>query len=240
MTTTPETLSSIPLAKGQHEAGSPHRCIMECVAYIAGEEHSDHPLCACDVVAAVAIQANDTRLPGLAAGLSQRILRLAGSNKGEAVTKERAYFLADMIFRTLMPELLRQRAATLEPGARGLYLRQAQWMAAIPPIRLETELHKARSVWYATEADGLLAHGHPARRHLTDVLYKLRIDEFRSVGETFGEVDNALDRPFDILAVLDALLDVGATAPVDLTPAMKVRLKNISSSADLPQPALAD
>ena len=231
-----ELLWRIPLGTGTHQNPYGKLCVMECVAFVAGEPHSDHPKCACDVATALAIQANDTRLPELGAALSQRVLRLAGSNKGDAVTKERAYFLVDYIFRTLMPELLRRRAPEAGLDAPR-YHAQADALAAFPPIRLDTELHKARSAWNAVGKFGVLNEYSAAKRYLTDLLYKLRIDEFRSVGETFGELDNALGHPFNILTVLDAVLDIGDTKPVAVTEPVAKRITALARAAAPALPA---
>ncbi len=45
---------------GSHGSREDGMCVMECVAYIAGEEHTDQPACACPLITQLAIWVNDT------------------------------------------------------------------------------------------------------------------------------------------------------------------------------------
>ena len=51
------------LSAGAHEESSGKRCLMEAVAFVMGEPHSDKPECTCPVIAAFCRRANDS-LPG--------------------------------------------------------------------------------------------------------------------------------------------------------------------------------
>ena len=48
-----------PLRRGAHPSRDDGMCAMEMVAWLAGEEHSDEPVCACPVVAALVRASND-------------------------------------------------------------------------------------------------------------------------------------------------------------------------------------
>ena len=41
-----DRLDNVRLASGSHHSWRQGACLMEAVAYVAGEEHSDHPQCA--------------------------------------------------------------------------------------------------------------------------------------------------------------------------------------------------
>ncbi|HWT22404.1 MAG TPA: hypothetical protein VN213_02750, partial [Solirubrobacteraceae bacterium] len=47
------------LAKGAHRSPADGRCAMEWVAFIAGEKHTDHPVCVSPVLQRFCIALND-------------------------------------------------------------------------------------------------------------------------------------------------------------------------------------
>jgi hypothetical protein len=53
------TLDPYYLSKGEHQYPSAGRCAMEWVAFIAGEEHSDEPVCVSDYLADLCRGLND-------------------------------------------------------------------------------------------------------------------------------------------------------------------------------------
>ncbi len=48
------------LEENSHDTAEDGVCLMEAVAWIAGEEHSDHPKCACPVLTSLGIEINDS------------------------------------------------------------------------------------------------------------------------------------------------------------------------------------
>lgn len=48
------------LRSGSHLIEQDAMCVMEAVAYVAGEEWSDHPQCACPIITNAAIRLNDS------------------------------------------------------------------------------------------------------------------------------------------------------------------------------------
>lgn len=108
-----ELLSRVNLTYGKHPSLSKGACVMECVAYVAGEAHTDHPACACPVITKVAIYVNDECKQLREQGLNLRILRLAGSNKSREVSMRRAYYLVDYAVRTVMPRRIQHFAPAL-------------------------------------------------------------------------------------------------------------------------------
>lgn len=54
-------------------------CLMEAVAWVSGEEHSDHPTCSCPVLTAIGIEMNDSGSDKSRQALIQAIPALVGS-----------------------------------------------------------------------------------------------------------------------------------------------------------------
>ena len=101
-------LDQLTLASGAHKPDSDQMCVMEAVAYIAGEPWSDHPACASPVIAAFLRAWNDnlpdtdrTRL------LAPLIPRLVGTAGSPEVEDDRAWMALDWLVRTYTPAWLR-------------------------------------------------------------------------------------------------------------------------------------
>src|SRR5882672_1614900 len=98
------------LANGAHEPPNGHieACAMEAVAFIAGEEWSDHPQCACPVIGAFMRSWNDS-LPDdqRTVLLLPLIPRLVGTRGSKALERRRANMAADWFIRVHTPAWLR-------------------------------------------------------------------------------------------------------------------------------------
>ena len=109
---TPRDLEGLTLLYGAHPDRAQGLCALEAVAWLAGEEHSDRPACACPVVAAFARRLNDrigddaerTRI------LRPLIPRIVGTRSTEEVERRRAYVAADWACRDAAPRALEARA----------------------------------------------------------------------------------------------------------------------------------
>ncbi|MHC5072906.1 MAG: hypothetical protein ACYTGO_20725, partial [Planctomycetota bacterium] len=55
----PTVLEQFPISRGAHKTRDDGLCAMEMVAWLAGEEHSDDPRCACPVIASYVRALND-------------------------------------------------------------------------------------------------------------------------------------------------------------------------------------
>ena len=53
-------LDTLELKQGVHRSFDAGACAMEAVAYLAGEPHSDHPICASPVISAFMREWNDS------------------------------------------------------------------------------------------------------------------------------------------------------------------------------------
>ena len=84
-------------------------CVMEAVAYVAGEPWSDHPACACPVLTAFMVAWNDG-LPNDEERdrlLMPLIPRLVGTRGSKALEARRATMAADWYVRVQLPAWLR-------------------------------------------------------------------------------------------------------------------------------------
>src|SRR5688572_28873087 len=103
-----EEVNTWPIFAGSHSEASEKACIMEAVAFVAGEPWSDHPQCACPVISAFMRRWNDgirddevrTRL------LRPLVPRLVGTRSSRSVELKRAYLALDWTVRVSTPAWL--------------------------------------------------------------------------------------------------------------------------------------
>jgi hypothetical protein len=110
-------LDSVVLGRGNHKDGAGY-CVMEAVAYVAGEKWSDFPACASPVAAAFLRRWNDDLDDKTRQKLKPYVARLVGSKASAAVESKRAWMLLDWLVRHYTPawlELagLKEQAAAL-------------------------------------------------------------------------------------------------------------------------------
>ena len=120
-TTALEEIAALPLSSGQHSGIEDGMCVMEAVAYVAGEPWSDRPACACPVISAFMRSWNDA-LP--TDEDRDRLLRpliatLVGTRSTPEVEQRRTTMAADWMIRVQTPAWLRlahldSQAAALE------------------------------------------------------------------------------------------------------------------------------
>jgi hypothetical protein len=112
---------SLVLKSGSHPEASREMCVMEAVAYVAGEKWSDEPKCACPIIGAFLRSWNDSirddaRRTELLAPL---VLRLVDSKSTKKVERMRADLALDWLSRVQTPiwldmsESLKVHAAAL-------------------------------------------------------------------------------------------------------------------------------
>jgi len=115
-------LEPLQLEKGAHsppDNGLVHACVMEAVAYVAGEPFSDHPECASPVLGAFLRSWNDSLLDEDRQMLKPLIPRLVGTKAPARVEEKRAWMATDWLARECAPAFLRlagltEHAETLE------------------------------------------------------------------------------------------------------------------------------
>jgi hypothetical protein len=101
-------LDTLTLLQGAHEAHSGQMCVMEAVAYVAGENWSDHPACACPVIAAFLRSWNDSLRSDEERGrlLKPLVLQLIDTRSTQAVEEKRSYLAIDWMIRVFTPKWL--------------------------------------------------------------------------------------------------------------------------------------
>ena len=94
------------LYRGSHSPDG-HMCLMEAVAYVAGEDWTDSPECTSPVLAAYGRVLNDEMNDDERQRLIPYITRLIGTRASLEVDLRRAFVLADAAVRVLVPMALR-------------------------------------------------------------------------------------------------------------------------------------
>lgn len=94
------------LSQGFHESPADGMNIMECVAYVCGQEHSSYPSTACPVIAEVVRNIADRASDAHRQTLAQYILPIACSSSSEAVMTKRLYYCVEFLVRHLAPTAL--------------------------------------------------------------------------------------------------------------------------------------
>ena len=121
MTINTERLAQVTTLKsGSHEPNDDANfCVMEAVAYVAGEPWSDHPACTCPVITAFMVSWNDS-LPNdddRARLLLPLIPALVGTRGSKALETRRANMTADWYIRVHTPAWLRLAGLTTQAEA---------------------------------------------------------------------------------------------------------------------------
>jgi hypothetical protein len=117
-------LETLVLQKGNHPDRSNGLCIMEAVAWVAGEPHSDHPKCVSPVVAAFCRRWQDDLDDAGRQRLKPYIPRMIGTAGSAAAEEVRAWLVTDWLVRVHTPAWL---------DVAGLK-EQASALRALPPI----------------------------------------------------------------------------------------------------------
>jgi hypothetical protein len=94
------------LKHGSHADVEKGLCVMEAVAYVAGEPHSDHPKCACPRLTAFAIRINDRVDDDTRQKLKPLIPKLVGTRAGFDTEKKRSRFMAHRTITVTLPLLI--------------------------------------------------------------------------------------------------------------------------------------
>ena len=111
-------LDALTLTAGAHEDRGNGLCLMEAVAWFAGEGHSDHPVCVSPVLGAFGRVLNDVLPDGRRQDLKPLVPLLPGT-AGDGKDQVRGLMAADWLVRVYLPAWL--ELAGLDAGElRGL------------------------------------------------------------------------------------------------------------------------
>ena len=97
----------IRIEKGAHGSFQDGNCAMELVAFMAGEAHSDHPICSSPLIGDFVRAWNDAMDVTERQRLAPYLIRVVGTAGTEEQELERRKMLRDWIFGVLVPTNLR-------------------------------------------------------------------------------------------------------------------------------------
>ena len=127
-------LETLHLEKGAHAKASHQMCVMEAVAYMAGEKWSDSPECASPVIAAFLRSYNDSVDDETRQSLKQYIPRLIGTRGSAALEEKRSLIAADWLVRVHASAWLRLAGLTAEADTLSS-LPEITSLASVPSIK---------------------------------------------------------------------------------------------------------
>lgn len=134
-----------PLLRGAHDPDG-KQCVMEAVAYVAGEEWSDHPVCASRVISAFLRNWNDNLADDDRQMLKPFIPRLVGTKASAAVEARRAWLATDWLCRVQAPAWLRlAKKVEFADALEGL-------TPALDAVSAKAPQPTLAAAWYAAKA----------------------------------------------------------------------------------------
>ena len=145
-------LDDLTLQAGGHSSPEQGLCVMEAVAYMAGEKHSDMPQCVSPVLRAYGMRLNDSLPDDQRQALKQFVPALIGT-AGDGLDQARR----DLAQRTVMTEWLPQWLRLA--GLKDLAVRAEQG-AGLPPAELRRSLNAIRDLTWEARKE--------SRRKLTE------------------------------------------------------------------------
>ena len=103
-------LCRIGISRGSHDSQADGMCLMEATAWLAGERHSDAPVCACPTFTRYGIRLNDAYWPTdkdrTEALCDLPALLLNTRTHDVELMRKRAYALTDGAIRRVLPLML--------------------------------------------------------------------------------------------------------------------------------------
>ena len=219
-----DTLGRVHLSTGHHERPDEGLCVMECVAFVAGEPHTDRPACACPVITQLAIHANDALgfLAQHGKELAQRVIALAGSKGSAATAHARACFLFNSAMQLLASGYL-----------KGTRPKVARMLMALPAITGRDQLPDLNAVLaYAETHDRDEYLRLKLTEPLRSAIHGLETSNSLTVCLAALQIINQPGLHPNLMGLLDSLLAID-TAPAVVTPAMKTRIALLATESDM-------
>ncbi len=170
------TYQTVKLSKGKHVSPEDGACVMELASMLAGETFSDHPACACPVIASFLRAYNDSLDDDRRQDLYAYASKVVGSRSTGAVQRARAERLATWELtlrrrrwtRRMLPEPLRhlglrRRHALDSIGTHAVHAIRRHTAGSHAEVLALIDELLALDVPAATHAaGGDLSHEHPA------------------------------------------------------------------------------
>jgi len=156
------TLDQLTLQSGSHQTREDGVCIMEAVAWLAGETHTDRPQCASSIITNYAMDLNDTWNDTQRQKLIPYIPKII--NTKDEHDNERGLLAIDWLIRTYTPTWLKLANLT----------EQAEDLENQPPITDWSALPALREGPIATAKKDASAAGAAAREVLEPTVSELQ------------------------------------------------------------------
>ena len=106
-------LDTLHLDEGAHDNPAEGLCLMEAVAFVAGQPHTDHPPCVSEVLGMFGRALND-RLGDDRRQLLKPLIPLLPGTAGDGLDEARGYLALDWLVRTYTPAWLDLAGLTVE------------------------------------------------------------------------------------------------------------------------------
>lgn len=215
--------SSTWLSTGFHARPTAGMNIMECAAYISGQEHSSYPLSVCPVLSEIARRIADHAQDEDRQLLWQYLLPLSCSRARDAVACQRLFYAVDFVVRRLAPSIL----------AQARLVEEAALLQALRPIR---EPEHAETAQQLLRGLFVRAYLHPARVPFAHIFSQLQTlagtaaailtpdseawEVLRALNRTFGRLEaSAGDHLANLIfahqrVLLENLLCLGPNLPL--------------------------
>jgi len=152
-----DLINTLTISEGSHTSRKTGMCVMEAISYIAGEEFSEHPECACPVITAFMISFNDSLpdnasrdrwiKPLIPAIIGSRVFLEAGGIDFD-VQHKRGVISGDAVLRRLIPFTLDIMADLCCAGGNAGWAKDGMVSASVSAAAL-------RSLPEQTTFDGL-------------------------------------------------------------------------------------
>jgi hypothetical protein len=151
--TQPLDLTALHLAKGSHRDRSNGLCLLEAVAWWAGEPHTDRPACVSPVLAGFGRTLNDVLPDARRQELVRFVPLLPGTNR-DGKDEARGYLALDWLIRTFAPAFLDLRPDLADTAAE---LRSLAPVVDLPTARtagpvVRSARDKAHAAWDAARS----------------------------------------------------------------------------------------
>jgi hypothetical protein len=213
-------LDTLHLDRGDHDTRNRGVCLMEAVAWWAGEPHTDQPRCVSPVLATFVMSLND-RFPDDRRQRLKPLIPLLPGTAGDGLDERRGYLALDWLVRTFTPAWL-DLAGLAEEAAEMRGLRRIVGLAAAeaagPVVRAsavnsrEKQVSVGDGAWDAVGAVAGGAAGAAARRFAE--LAIARPLSAIEAGVICGQLAER-DIPLDVRFEIDGWVHLWPTEPCD-------------------------